>query len=104
MSEAASEGGEASRFYIESAASFQERRPRALKHGHTFAVFDPRGDIVAAPAAQMAFIIATRGICRVSNCGSTMRQLLLLSSNVQEDNVVLTVDLTNPDLGARRSG
>jgi hypothetical protein len=38
---------EASPFYIESNVPFQERRPRALKHGHTFAVFDRRGDIIA---------------------------------------------------------
>jgi hypothetical protein len=37
---------EASPFYIESNVSFQKRRPRTLKSGFTFALFDHRGDIV----------------------------------------------------------
>ena len=48
MPERRPEVSETPRFYIESSAQLQERRPRALKQGHTFAVFDPRGDIVAA--------------------------------------------------------
>ena len=45
-------GDEASRFYIESVISFQERRVRTLKHGHTFAVFDRHGDIVVGPGSS----------------------------------------------------
>ncbi|MGA8759824.1 MAG: amylo-alpha-1,6-glucosidase [Stellaceae bacterium] len=99
MSEAASEGGEASRFSIESATSLQERRPRTLKSGHTFAVFDPRGDIVAtAGSPDGIYHRDTRHLSRLE-LRLNNAPLLLLSSNVQEDNVVLTVDLTNPDLG-----
>src|SRR5215831_5820431 len=43
---------EASRFYIESDFSFQERRVRTLKHGHTFAVFDRHGDIAVGPGSS----------------------------------------------------
>jgi glycogen debranching enzyme len=93
------DNGETSEFYIESAAGFQERRPRALKHGVTFAVFDPRGDIVPARGSPDGLYHRdTRYISRFElrlNDGP----LLLLSSNVQEDNVALTVDLTNPDPG-----
>jgi glycogen debranching enzyme len=93
------EDGEASRFYIESATALQQRRPRSLKHGHTFAVFDPRGDIVAATGcADGIYHRDTRYLSRLE-LRLNDAPLLLLSSNVQEDNVVLTVDLSNPDLG-----
>src|SRR5271166_868468 len=100
MSEAAPEGGEASRYYIESATSFQERRPRTLKSGHTFAVFNSRGDIVAAAGSPDGIYYRdTRYLSRLE-LRLNDAPLLLLSSNVQQDNVVLTVDLTNPDLGS----
>jgi glycogen debranching enzyme len=99
MPEPAAADHEASRFYIESAVGFQERRPRSLKHGHTFAVFDPRGDIVAGPASpDGVYHRDTRYLSRFE-LRLNQAPLLLLSSNVQEDNVVLTVDLTNPDTG-----
>src|ERR687895_188268 len=34
-------------FFIPDTASLQERRPRTLKHGDTFAVFDANGDAVS---------------------------------------------------------
>ena len=100
MPEAPAEDGEASRFYIESAVVPQERRPRTLKHGHTFAVFNARGDILAAiGGADGVYHRDTRYLsCLELRLNDA--PLLLLSSNVQEDNVVLTVDLSNPDLGA----
>ena len=99
MTETTPENGEASRFYIESAASFQERRPRVLKRGPTFAVFDPRGDIVAVRGSPDGIYHRdTRYLSRLE-LRLNDAPLLLLSSNVQEDNVVLTVDLTNPDPG-----
>lgn len=76
----------------------QERRPRTLKQGHTFAVFDPRGDIVAdGGSADGVYHRDTRYLSRLE-LRLNDAPLLLLSSNVQEDNVVLTVDLSNPDL------
>lgn len=100
MPEATLENGETSRFYIESAAPFQNRRPQTLKHGHTFAVFDPRGDILAAAGSPDGIYHRdTRYLSRLE-LRLNDAPLLLLSSNVQDDNVVLTVDLSNPDLNA----
>ena len=100
MPDAPAEDGEASRFYIESAVVLQERRPRTLKHSHTFAVFNARGDILAAiGGADGVYHRDTRYLSRLE-LRLNDAPLLLLSSNVQEDNVVLTVDLSNPDLGA----
>ena len=36
-------------FSVPAAASLQERRPRTLKHGDTFAVFDHNGDVLSGP-------------------------------------------------------
>jgi glycogen debranching enzyme len=92
-----SEEIEAERFHIESSASFQERRPRTLKHGHTFAVFDRRGDIVAAyGSSDGLYHRDTRFLSRLElRLNGVMP--LLLSSNLQEDNAALSVDLANPD-------
>src|SRR5207248_1443206 len=35
-------------FYIPATSSIQERRPRTLKHGDTFGVFDHYGNVVGA--------------------------------------------------------
>ncbi len=100
MAERRPEASEASRFYIESSAQLQERRSRALKQGQTFAVFDPRGDIVAAEGSPTGvYHRDTRYLSRLE-LRLNDAPLLLLSSNVQEDNVVLAVDLANPDLSA----
>src|SRR5579863_7423443 len=89
-----------SAFQIESNASFAERRPRTLKHGYTFAVFDRRGDM-ATGSADGLYHHDTRYLshCVLRLDGS---EPLLLSSNVQ-DNGILAVDLTNPD-PPRRDG
>ncbi|HEY1300425.1 MAG TPA: amylo-alpha-1,6-glucosidase [Stellaceae bacterium] len=92
---------EASRFYIESIAPFQQRRPRPLKHGLTFAVFDPRGDIGGGDGSPDGLYHRdTRYLSRFE-LQLNGAPLLLLSSNVQEDNVVLSVDLANPDYLSR---
>src|SRR3546814_368815 len=38
-------------FFIPAAASLQERRPRTLKHGDTFALFDHNGDAYEGPGS-----------------------------------------------------
>ncbi|WP_261319006.1 glycogen debranching N-terminal domain-containing protein [Rhizobium leguminosarum] len=38
-------------FFIPATASLQERRPRTLKHGDTFAVFDHNGDALSGPGS-----------------------------------------------------
>ena len=85
-------------FYIPATTSLQERRPRTLKHGETFAVFDHNGDIVQGPASPEGLFYAdTRYL---SLCTLTLGGLrpLLLSSTLRADNATLTCDLTNPDL------
>ena len=75
---------------------------RTLKHGDTFAVFDRRGDINPVNGgADGLYHHDTRYLSRLE-LRLDNAPLLLLSSNVQEDNAVLRVDLANPGMPARR--
>lgn len=88
-------GGE---FAIPATTSLQERRPRTLKHGDTFAVFDPRGDVHSdRGVADGMFHRDTRYLSRFELALAGVRPMLL-SSTLRDDNTTLTCDLTNPDL------
>ena len=74
------------------------RPRRVLKHGDTFAVFDSFGDIGAtAGGPDGIYFDDTRFLSRLEMSLNGM-QPLLLGSNVYDDNSMLTVDLTNPDM------
>ena len=84
-------------FYIPATAS-PSRPRRTLKHGDTFAVVDSHGDIGASGGAQDGiFHSDTRYLSRFELLLNGM-QPLLLGSNLRDDNSVLTIDLTNPDI------
>ncbi len=84
-------------FYIPATGS--PTRPRCvLKHGDTFAVFDSHGDVGAsAGGADGLFDSDTRFLSRFELLLNGMTPLLL-GFNVRDDNSVLSVDLTNPDV------
>jgi glycogen debranching enzyme len=84
--------------YILATSSRADDRTRVLKEGETFAVFDRLGDIQPVGLGEQGiFVDGTRYLSRLElRVGG--RRPHLLSSNVREDNDVLTVDLTNPDL------
>ncbi|MGR9221397.1 glycogen debranching N-terminal domain-containing protein [Rhizobium leguminosarum] len=85
-------------FFIPATASLQERRPRTLKHGDTFAVFDHNGDAVFGPGSpEGLFHRDTRYLSHLSLTINGKRPMLL-SSTLRDDNATLTCDLTNPDL------
>ncbi len=84
-------------FFIPAAASLQERRPRTLKHGDTFGLFDPNGDIIHGPGSpEGLFHRDTRHLSHLFLTVAGLRPLLL-SSTLRDDNATLTCDLTNPD-------
>lgn len=90
--------GPVAQFFIPAAASLQERRPRTLKHGDTFGLFDPNGDVIpGAGSPEGLFHRDTRHLSRMFLTVGGARPLLL-SSTIRDDNAVLTCDLTNPDL------
>ena len=87
-----------STFYIQATESIQQRWPRTLKQGDTFAMFDALGDCIAPGLTPGGiFHNDTRYLSGVQLMLDGARPLLL-SSAVEQDNVVLTVDLTNPDI------
>ncbi len=88
----------AAQYAVPASASLQERRPRTLKHGDMFGVFDPRGDILAGEGSPDGLYWRdTRYLSQLDfTVGSALP--MLLSSNLRDDNLTLTCDLANPDL------
>lgn len=85
-------------FYIRAHSSLADDRTRVLLDGSTFAIFDRYGDIQPVGAGQQGiFRDDTRYLSRLELriCG---QRPLLLSSAVRQDNLLLAVDLTNPDV------
>lgn len=69
-----------------------------LKHGDTFAVFDCHGNIRQIGLGEQGLYHEGTRFLRRLELRVMDRRPLLLSSTVNEDNAVLTVDLTNPDI------
>ncbi|HEY4075725.1 MAG TPA: amylo-alpha-1,6-glucosidase [Rhizomicrobium sp.] len=87
-----------STFYIQATESIQQRWPRTLKQGNSFALFDALGDVIdPALTPGGLFHNDTRYLSGIQLLIDGQRPLLL-SSAVGNDNVVLTVDLSNPDI------
>jgi glycogen debranching enzyme len=85
-------------FYIRSSSSRIDVRTRVLKQGDTFAVFDRFGDIDTFGTGELGMYYQdTRFLSRLTLKLGKDRPLLL-SSTVREDNAVLAVDATNPDV------
>jgi glycogen debranching enzyme len=84
-------------FYIPVTGAAAKPR-HCLKFGDTFIVVDNHGDIGAtAGGADGLFHKDTRFLSRLELLIDA-QQPLLLGSNVRDDNALLTIDLTNPDL------
>lgn len=97
-SDPASGDDETDMWSVQSDTSLQEMRPRALKHGDAFAVFDHHGDALSGPhSPEGLFWRDTRHLSHLAMtiCG---RRPMLLSSTLRDDNATLTCDLTNPDV------
>jgi glycogen debranching enzyme len=84
-------------YYILATASTAEEA-RVLKHGESFGVFDRRGDIQQTGLGEQGiYHEGTRFLSRSVFCLGNLAPFLL-SSTIKEDNVLFTVDLTNPDI------
>jgi len=85
-------------FYIRSSSSRIDVRTLVLKQGGTFGVFDRFGDIDTFGTGELGMYYQdTRFLSRLTLKLGKDRPLLL-SSTVREDNAVLAVDSTNPDV------
>jgi glycogen debranching enzyme len=88
------------RFYILASSSLADDRRLVLKHGETFGVFDHYGDIKPIGLGEEGvYHEGTRYLSTMVLRLGTERPLYL-SSTVKEDNALLAVDLTNPDVSA----
>lgn len=85
-------------FFIPASASLHERRPRTLKHGDTFAVFDHSGDVISGPGSPEG--VYHRDTRHLSHFYLTINDArpILLSSSLRDDNATLKCDLSNPDI------
>ncbi len=85
-------------FYILASSSLADARTRVLKQGETFAVFDRHGDVgPVGLGVQGLYHEGTRFLSRLELRLGNDRPMLL-SSTVTDDNMLLTVDLTNQDV------
>lgn len=86
-----------STFYIAARSSLAELRPRTLKHGDTFGLFDSVGDLSMPDGPEGLYHDDTRFL---SQLYLTIEDEppLLLSSTVRSNNLMLDIDLTNPDI------
>lgn len=94
--------GDEDRFYVEATSSLIDNPTRVLKQGETFAIFDRHGDVgVFVQERQGVFHDDTRFISYLELRMAGVRPLLL-SSNIKKDNLLILVDLTNPDIPDER--
>ena len=85
-------------YYILATSSRIDEHSRVLKHDDTFAVFDRYGNIHRIGLGEQGlYHEGTRFLSRLE-LRILGRRPLLLSSTVKDDNALLTVDLTNPDI------
>src|SRR5690625_4568302 len=85
-------------FEISTTSSLPERHLSTLKQGDAFGLFNPNGDITPGPdSPEGLFYQDTRHLSYLQLAIEGHRPLLL-SSTLQDDNILLHVDLTNPDI------
>lgn len=86
------------KYYILATSSLADQRTLVLKEGDSFGIFDWLGDIhQVGTGTQGIYHNGTRYVSRIELTVNGTRPLLL-SAAPREDNQVLVVDLTNPDL------
>lgn len=85
-------------YYISASSSLADSRTLVLKEGDAFGVFDRYGDIhPIGQGAQGLYCEGTRFLSKMEMLIENERPLIL-SSSLREENEILTVDLTNPDI------
>ncbi len=84
------------KYYISAISSYTDDRVRVLNHVDTFGVFDRWGDIQPiGKKVQGLYFEGTRFLSDFEMRINGLRPILL-SSNIKEENEILSVDLTNP--------
>ncbi|MDJ1484060.1 amylo-alpha-1,6-glucosidase [Cytophagaceae bacterium YF14B1] len=86
------------KYYITAESVNLDDRTQVLNHCETFGIFNRSGDIVGqGDAVQGIYHRDTRYINRLGLKINNLKPIVL-SSNVKEENEILSVDLTNPEM------
>ncbi len=88
----------ADRYYILATSSLADEQDRVLKQDETFAVFDRYGDIKPVGLGEEGIYQAGTRYLSGLMLRIARQRPMLLSSTIREDNALLAVDLTNPDI------
>jgi glycogen debranching enzyme len=85
-------------FYVLAVSARADERTRILKHDDTFGIFARTGDVLSVGLGDHGlFHRGTRHLSRLDLTIDGQRPLLL-SSGLDDGNLLLAVDVTNPDL------
>jgi len=88
----------AQQFYITATSTPADDRPRVLKHGDLFAIFNRHGDIESFGLGEEGlFYEGTRFLSELVLYLGNSRPLLL-TSTISRDNFLFSADLTNVDI------
>jgi glycogen debranching enzyme len=85
-------------YYIQATSALADEHRQVLKEGETFAVFDHYGDVKPVGLGEEGIYHEGTRFLSCLQLGLGKDRPLFLSSTVKEDNDLLVVDLTNPDL------
>ena len=86
------------KYYIQATSAPSAHEVLVLKQGETFGVFDQYGDIDASDRPEEGIYHRGTRFLSCLKLALLDNRPLLLSSTVRRDNVLLAVDLTNPDI------
>lgn len=89
------------KFYIVATSSLIDPRRFILKDDDTFGVFDRFGDILPLGKKDQGLYCGGTRFLSLYELKIEGERPFFLSSNIDEENILLTVDLTNPDIYAK---
>src|SRR5262249_49824839 len=85
-------------YYIQAGSKVFDDRTKVIKHDQTFALFDRYGDIPSLGSNEQGLYHDGTRFLSLLSLKLEGKRPLFLSSTVTEDNVLFSVDLTNPDI------
>ncbi len=86
------------RYYILATSSLADEQDRVLKEGETFVVFDRYGDIKPVGLGEEGLYHEGTRFLSGLLLRLAHERPMLLGSTIRQDNALLAVDLTNPDV------
>ncbi len=89
------------KYYISATSSILDPSKLIIKDGEIFGVFNRFGDILPVGRNEQGLYFGGTRFLSLYELRINGLRPLFLSSNVDEDDILLTVDLTNPDLYAK---